>query len=265
MKFTKDTYQFIYNKIPKLIKAGYTSKEISTILNISISSVMRACKKLGLSIPNYHNSLKFDNTVFDKIDTEEKAYWLGFLYADGNTHKTMNIINLSLSIKDYNHLVKYQSFLKTTTKIVIKSVKVNDKTYKACSLAVCDKHFKQRLIELGCYPNKSLILTFPNKSIFETNNLIYDFIRGYIDGDGCLTYSRVGKLAINIVGTKNMMESISAYFPNQFRKIIPIVRKNTVDMLSSEGKKAEHIANILYSKASIYLDRKYDRFCRLVK
>ena len=40
-------------------------------------------KKIGLQPINYQNVIKFNNTVFDSVDTEEKAYWLGFIYADG--------------------------------------------------------------------------------------------------------------------------------------------------------------------------------------
>ena len=44
------------------------------MLNVNRTTIQRHLKKLGLLTPNYHNELKFDNTVFDNIDTEEKAY-----------------------------------------------------------------------------------------------------------------------------------------------------------------------------------------------
>ena len=53
---------------------------------------------------NYHNLPKFHETIFDCIDTEDKAYWLGFIYADG-TIRSENLnhfyqFELSLQLKD---------------------------------------------------------------------------------------------------------------------------------------------------------------------
>ena len=58
----------------KLNNSGYTQREMAKILNVHRRTIQKHLKKLGLSTPNYHNRLKFDNTVFDDINTEEKAY-----------------------------------------------------------------------------------------------------------------------------------------------------------------------------------------------
>ena len=58
----------------KLNNSGYTQREMAKILNVNRTTIQRHLKKFGLSTPNYHNKLKFDNTVFDNIDSEEKAY-----------------------------------------------------------------------------------------------------------------------------------------------------------------------------------------------
>ena len=80
----------------KLNNSGYTQREMAKILNVNRTTIQRHLKKLELSTPNYHNRLKFDNTVFDNINTEEKAYWLGFLYADGSVSSTSNNVEISL-------------------------------------------------------------------------------------------------------------------------------------------------------------------------
>ena len=81
----------------KLNNSGYTQREMAKILNVNRTTIQRHLKKLELSTPNYHNRLKFDNTVFDNINTEEKAYWLGFLYADGSVSSTSNNVEISLN------------------------------------------------------------------------------------------------------------------------------------------------------------------------
>lgn len=54
--------------------------------------------------------------LFKAIDTEEKAYWLGFLYADGNISKDKNVIELSLKESDIEHLKQYRKFLNLENK-----------------------------------------------------------------------------------------------------------------------------------------------------
>ena len=89
---------------------------------------------------------------------------------------------------------KYNAFLENTKEVREFITRTNGKEYPSCEVSVCNKHFKERLIELGVAPNKSLVLTFPDLKIFEEENLVYDFIRGYVDGDGCLTFSYNGRL-----------------------------------------------------------------------
>ena len=55
---------------------------------ISRQTLAKYFKQLGVEIINKQNRLKFDNTVFDSIDTEEKAYWLGFIFADGTINSS---------------------------------------------------------------------------------------------------------------------------------------------------------------------------------
>lgn len=73
------------------------------------------------------------------------------------------------------------------------------------------------LYDKGCVPNKSLILTFPNESIFSDRKLIYDFIRGYVDGDGTIGVYPHSKSNPNleasllIVGTKSFLQGVQRY------------------------------------------------------
>lgn len=262
-KFIKSKYLELNLKIPKLINEGKTIKEMSKILNVSVSTINRRCKELSLSVPNHHNALKFDNTVFDYIDSEEKAYWLGFLYADGNVHSSSNIVSLSLKGDDVEHLQKFRQFLKAAASVKMGKIQVNNKEYKICKFSVCDKHFKQQLASLGCVPKKSLILQFPSLDVFQRKELVYDFIRGYIDGDGCLTFSKNGRLQLSIAGTKEFLNGILSIFPNKFSMYKPKNVKNNIWILSNCGANADDVTYTLYAKATMFLQRKYDRFAVL--
>lgn len=60
-------------KLKELNESGYTQREMAKILGVSRHTIQKYLYKNGWSTPNVHNSIKFDNTVFDKIDTEEKS------------------------------------------------------------------------------------------------------------------------------------------------------------------------------------------------
>lgn len=79
-----------------------------------------------------------------------------------------------------------------------------------CRWIVYNIHLHKTLKSYGCVPKKSLILKFPKESIFKSSDLIRHFIRGYWDGDGCLTWAdKEHKVAnISVLGTKSFLTSI---------------------------------------------------------
>ena len=254
-------YREVTNELLKLVELKKSGKEISKILNLDYSTVHYKLRKLGINLPNFHNQLKFDNTVFDEINTEEKAYWLGFLYADGFVSSTNNTVELSLKGDDIHHLEKFKKFLNLGREVSLSTINYKGKEFMRCRICTCDKHFHSRLIELGCIPRKSLTLKFPSLDIFNKQSLIYDFIRGYVDGDGCLMSTSSGRLKIQIVGTKEFLEGIRAAFPNIFSEKRKDKRSigNTYSIDCSHSK-ADLFSHTLYKSATIYLNRKYERY-----
>lgn len=254
--------------LTSLIEKGYRCKDLLKELNVSKSTLYNYLKKYKLTIPK--EELYFDNTVFDNIDSDEKAYWLGFLYADGFVNsKYNNSVELSLKASDKEHLEKFNKFLKNKRSITVsKAASINNKEYFRCRCIITDKHFHNRLIELGCVPNKSLILVFPSLKIFSNNDLVYSFIRGYIDGDGSITNTSRNKLRIDILGTKEFLSKIQDIFKNKFGKLLSTrsFKKGINNyQIVSECSKAVDVGNLLYKNATVYLERKYKKFAELSK
>ena len=115
----------------------------------------------------------------------------------------------------------------------------------------------------GCTPNKSLTLKFPDLSIFKNKYLILSFIRGYFDGDGCVSiYNRNGKsrLSTSLLGTSEML----TFIQNLFFKENKLTRNNknndVTHVYALSGQKAYTFLSIIYNNATIYLDRKYQKF-----
>lgn len=130
--------------------------------------------------------------IFDSINTEEKAYWLGFIWADGcilnvKEDKPNYAFELGLSVKDIEHLRKFCKFANVPEN-KIKVRKNNglgkDKEFYLCRIQISSKHLWNVLNNYGCCPNKTNNENFPSISIFSEPKLISHFIRGVFDGDG---------------------------------------------------------------------------------
>ena len=170
----------------------------------------------------------YNEKFFEQIDTEEKAYWLGFLYADGYIEpiyrkekiKAMRI-ELGLQKSDQVHLENFLLHIESNVPITQRIIKLNSKEYLSSRVRINNTKMCRDLIKLGCTTKKSLVLEFPNNNIVP-EHLLRHFIRGYFDGDGCV-YFRENKridsrnhkeydhkeLMISFVGTKDFLNSLN--------------------------------------------------------
>lgn len=220
-------------------------------------------KKLGIEVINKQNRTKFDNHIFDVIDTEEKAYWLGFIFADGYIGSTplrperKSVYNFEISLKadDVEHLKKFKSFISWEKDVVVDN--------NRCRIMLVNKHFWNVLNDYGCTPKKSLTLKFPDISIFKSSDLIRHFIRGYFDGDGCFSryvYIHTVTPHVQIIGTPQFLKEIEELInmPVTYRHD-PRHTEDTMIMDFNKDSTVKFI-NYLYSNSTVYLDRKYKLF-----
>ena len=271
-----DDEEYICSRLEEYINTSIYERSISSLADkygINRKTIIKYLKERNIEITNTHNKTPFNENFFDIIDTEEKAYWLGFLYADGFITSKDNKIGLSLSIKDIDHLAKYNKSLNYSKGMNIQishqfgtkdTYNKNGEIIKMCNTVITNKHMWDALNQKGCVPNKSLILNFPEESIFSSKELIKHFIRGYVDGDGTLgvyPHSKTNpklEASLLIIGTKPFLEGIQKYLNIQgFLMQKPNCNKLTY-RLGYSTSKAEKVADILYKDASIYLDRKYN-------
>ena len=201
-----------------------------------------------------HRVENFDINTFEVIDTEEKAYWLGFLYADGAiSNDRRNSIELSLKLDDFGHLEKFKHFLKCDLSVKKDSFR--------CRLTLTNGKLRQDLINLGCTPRKSFTITFPTLD----SNLERHFIRGFFDGDGCITRS-----IKNGIWDSASISCASKEFTKVLKdKLSLIVDMNTIVIYNTTPKletmlfrtyNFTNLMHYLYDDCTIYLDRKYDRY-----
>ncbi|MBO0947510.1 hypothetical protein [Fibrella forsythiae] len=134
----------------------------------------------------YGRTYQINDRFLDTIDTEVKAYYLGFMYADGYNGKgeiidaKRNRYKVSLALQNQDRHI-LESFAKALeAEHPIRAAKKN-------LLEFCFNNLRlaSRLAELGCHRAKTFTLTFPE---WMPNELLHHFVRGYIDGDGCITF-----------------------------------------------------------------------------
>lgn len=107
--------QQIYDKLAIEFLNGKTLTTLQKETGITRQCLSENFKRMGIEITNSQNKIKFDQHIFDEIDTEEKAYWLGFIFADGYIEKQSEKkhygFELSLKLSDKEHLEKFSQFI----------------------------------------------------------------------------------------------------------------------------------------------------------
>lgn len=258
-------------EVVELYKNGMSSCKIAAICNCSSVNIRRILKNNIVTMRgSSENSRKYkiNEDFFDKIDTEEKAYILGFLYADGNNQVNKTTVSISLKETD-------KEILEKITKIIqpLKPLQYRDRTKKLKGdfknsknqyrLIINNKKISKKLSELGCGKAKSNTIIFPT---FINELLIHHFIRGYFDGDGCVTNSG-SNVHISILSTVEFLKSLQIILNKVLGfKINKLYKRHknrdgNVESLTICGNKQISLfRSWLYKDATIFLKTKHDKF-----
>lgn len=252
----------------QIIEMAYTKsqKEIGEIFNISQSQVGNILKKAGVKLPKSRlnmSKLALDIDYFKIINTPEKAYWLGFICADGCIYKDGG--KLTIMVKDREICEKFKAAIKSDHKISDREVydKRTDKIYTESSIQITNALFVSNLINLGVTSKKSSVLSFPD---IEESYYSY-FIAGLFDGDGSIIFRNNGKIACNLISTKEVLDFIQEYLENTFNilpKSLTKVSENCDNVFKIYWQSDEDclkLLNFIYQgNKEIYLTRKYERY-----
>lgn len=252
----------------QIIEMSYTKsqKEIGEIFNISQSQVSNILKKAGIKLPKSRlnmSKLALDVDYFKTIDSPEKAYWLGFICADGCIYKDGG--KLTIMVKDREICEKFKVAIKSDHKISDREVydKRTDKIYTESSIQITNTLFVSNLINLGVTSKKSSVLSFPD---IKESYYSY-FIAGLFDGDGSISFRSNGKIACNLISTKEVLDFIQEYLKNTFNilpKSLTKVSENCDNVFKIYWQSDEDclkLLNFIYQgNKEMYLTRKYERY-----
>ena len=206
---------------------------------------------------------------FEIIDNEWKAYWLGFLYADGyvrletDSEKKKYTLSVALATADESHLEKFRDSVQADNRIIRNTSHLNGKEYYNSRIVVTNKKLCEDLVRLGCTPRKSLTLTFPDESQVP-KKYRRDFIRGYFDGDGCICVNEEKRMArVNIIGTEEFLTEVQNCFVNEAgvtKTCIIRTKSKAYELQYGNIRSVELIYKYLYRDSNIFLDRKLQKF-----
>jgi hypothetical protein len=246
------------NKLIDMYKSNiYKMSDLCKYFNVSKHKIRKSLLLNSVESKSSKKYKYYDN-IFEIVDNEEKAYWLGFLFADGyvRERKSSSELRLKLSIKDREHLIEFKKFISPDDLPIVNELSGNSQCVK---VSVNSRKIVKDLINLGCTNNKSKTIKMPNIS----DTLLSHFIRGYFDGDGWIIIDKNKKPAFGIVSASiemlislnlsiseksNIKESkiydYTSYYNFSYKSYTDIIK----------------ISEFLYKQSSIYLIRKKDKF-----
>lgn len=259
-------------QLTKLLNEHRSYKATARFLGVNEKTVTAWAKKFKLQSVGTQGARrhKVNEHFFDDIDTEEKAYWLGFLMADGcvyhGSDKNSYRLQINLAASDADCLERFNQALSSDYAIRIVDVQdcKTNKVHKAAQLKINCTALCKKLIKHGVVPRKSLICQAPDIAL----ELVPHYIRGYFDGDGCITRDIYrGKWSIKIIGTESTLEFFQAYFDkHEILSAIYDINHSKAKTLEIAGNLSiSHFYDYVYDNASVFYKRKYKRFLAFKK
>lgn len=220
----------------------------------------------------FHRKYKLNEHYFDEIDTPNKAYILGLLHADGCNKLDKGTVSIGLqeSDKDLLETIRLEIGSEKPLRFIDNS---NKHTFgynyeNMYELNMFSVHMCEQLIDKGIVPNKSLIIGFPE---WLDKKLISHYVRGVFDGDGSISQGYVSDnnkpINFNIVGTNTFCQSLKQICKDKLNINSSIYDSSchngiTKQFSISEKNNIKRFLDWIYQDAEIFLQRKYDRYCK---
>ena len=238
---------------------GASAKQAAAQFGYNHVTGLNVLKRRGIktrSLSEAQRRYAVDESFFDYIDTPDKAYWLGFLTADGLIGD--HFVRINVQVRDVDHLHKFTASLRSEQPVTFRdNVSSNGVVTKQSVIIINSLRLVRALNRLGLTPNKTFTVR-PCEAVPE--ELLTDYWRGVFDGDGSI--SRSGLLGVNwqvsLVGNRFMVEGFREFiarFVNSNANVRPLKNSFRVGYFGRAVPRA--VMQVLYGNATIFLDRKY--------
>jgi len=255
--------------IYKMYKDGTKVSDIAKDFGVTNSTIYtRLNRRYGpLGKERAVNKRKYtvDESFFEIIDTQEKAYIMGWFYSDGSNSVSPNIAKIDVAEDSVDILIKIREVIGSNARIIPMKNSANsyagENAQMLYRLGIYNKKVSKQIAALGICGNVTYTRTWPE---WLSEDLEPHFIRGLIDGDGCISIGKKKGFTISYYGTKMMCEGFSKVLSK-----IGVDHRHKIDKNGHHSirimKQAECVkfADYIYNDATIYLNRKHDKYLEI--
>lgn len=211
-------------------------------------------KRLTLILKREERKNRVDHNSFSRPLNKEKAYWIGFLFADGcisDRHR----VQLGLQETDIGHIKKFQQFVKGDFYKITNIV-----SNKSCSFKFVSEKISNDLATYGVVPRKTLTDNF---ALNIPNEFIFDYLRGFFDGDGSFHIDTRGRWVVQLPGSYEFcIKLMHCLKQKSIHSIGPYKTNSNVFLVQIQSDNAQNILYKIYENSNYLtrLDRKYEKY-----
>lgn len=240
---------------------NYSQHKIAEYFNVSQGTIHNFFVEHNIQSRDKTSHMRkysLNECYFDDIDSDDKAYFLGLLYADGNVDKNSYGIHIELQERDKYILEYFNQCIESDKPLIFRKF---DKGFNSYKLSIHSKHMHYILTnKYGLVPNKSLVLEFP---INIPDKYMLSMLRGYIDGDGWIQKYRIAFMSSDkfcngihdyLLKNFNINSTVRDQNPNKYSpntKVLDITgRKNIISLVSK----------MFHTNNCICLPRKFSKY-----
>lgn len=268
IKLSEETKQEILK-----ISYRYTSAKLAKMYNCSRSTILKIWMdndyKKGTSNTYYVNQ-----EYFKDINTENKAYVLGFLASDGTLYKRerkSGLIQIKLQESDEQILRDILADMDSDYPVK----KVKNGRFRQVLFSITSQNLYEQLLNIGLCPDKTWKLNLKSVISHIPKEFYIDFIRGYFDGDGCIT-----KMNNNIISKVTISFCCPYKFGLELQDLLrSIYEIESIVNIDKHRKYTNEFCNVyihgttnkykllklMYYDGALCLERKYNRAKQTIK
>ena len=249
---------------------GMSLDDLSEKYNSNRNTIAETFERYGIdrkspSIAARKYSL--NEKYFDEIDTQNKAYILGFFYADGYVSSLDSTIAIDLQERDKYILEEMKKEFESDRPLYLNCTnkKKNDNCQNVWCLSLNSQHMHDSLCEYGVVPNKTFIINYPD---FLRSDLHRHFIRGVMDGDGTVSKVKENErhFSVSICGTKALCDGLKNTIEKEVDVRCGVYKRGNIYVMAIGGSLQSYkFLSWIYQDSEMKLIRKYQHYLDFCK